>query len=78
MNSATTSVIKNDDVRVGGRVRLDGALSHAGGPAVGGTAPRGAGVAGVTSARIVKTAPDHVMIEVTCACGTKTMLKCDY
>ncbi len=78
MNKATTSVIKNDDVRIGGRVMLDAAMSHAGGPVAAGAAPRGAGGAAATSARIVKTAPDHVMIEVTCGCGTKTMLRCDY
>ena len=77
MNRPATSVIKNDEVRVGGRVRLGAAASHPVGPhgalTAGNTQP-----GGPASARIIKTAADHTVIEITCPCGTKTMLKCNY
>lgn len=29
-------------------------------------------------ARILENHPDYVVIEVTCSCGTRTVLKCEY
>jgi hypothetical protein len=78
MNKAPASVIKHDDVKVGGKVRLDSGVSRVTESSVAGAAGRAANMASTVSARIVRTAPDHVMIEVICACGTKTMLRCDY
>jgi hypothetical protein len=78
MNSTAASVIKNDEVRVAGKVRLGSAVSHA--PASHGSPVTAAGPqhTAAPAARIVRTAPDHVMIEVTCGCGTRTVLKCNF
>lgn len=76
MSKLPASVIKNDEVRIAGKVRLDSALPRpAQAAAVAAQQPEAGGSA---SARIVRTAPDHVVIEVMCACGQKTLLRCDY
>ncbi len=31
-----------------------------------------------SSVRIVQSQPDYAMIEVTCACGRTTLIRCDY
>jgi hypothetical protein len=77
MNKPTTSVIKNDDVKIGGKLRLGSAMSSAaphGTSAVSQAAPS----VGGASARLVRTASDHAVVEVTCPCGAKTTLRCNF
>jgi hypothetical protein len=77
MNKHSPSVIKSDEVKISGRVRLGAPEPHTN--TAQSTAPvRESRVAGAAAARIVRTAPDHVIIEVCCPCGTKTMLRCNY
>lgn len=78
MNKSAASVIKHDNVRVVGKVRLDSAMPRMTEPGMTDMGSRAANIAGAAAARIVQTAADHVMIEFTCACGTKTMLRCNY
>jgi len=78
MSKAPVSVIKHDEVRIAGKVRLDSGMPRSADSLPAGQASCAGEPAGAASARIVKTAADHVMIEVTCACGAKTMLRCDY
>ncbi len=78
MSKAPVSVIKHDEVRIAGKVRLDSGMTRSVDSSPTGQVNRAVESAGAASARIVKAAPDHVMIEVTCACGAKTMLRCDY
>ncbi|HSV27299.1 MAG TPA: hypothetical protein VLH60_05345 [Sedimentisphaerales bacterium] len=75
MNKLPTSVIKHDVVRIAGKVRLDSALPRPAQAAAAAAQRPEAG--GSASARIAKTGPDHVVIEVTCACGEKILLRCD-
>ncbi len=35
-------------------------------------------VSAAPQARIVENHPDHAVIEVTCSCGAKVSLKCEY
>jgi hypothetical protein len=78
MNKPATTVIKNDEVRMAGRVRLGTATVHSA-PAGGNTgAPQGQHHVAASTARIAKTAEDHVVIEVICGCGTKTMVRCNF
>ena len=78
MNRPTASVIKHDEVKVAGKVRLDSLLPGTANVANASPPGQNQRAAAPVSARIVKTAEDHVMIEVTCSCGTKTMLRCNY
>jgi hypothetical protein len=72
MNRPATPVIKNEAVQVAGKVRLGSATSHV-------TASgQGQHAAASATARVVRTAADHVVIEVACPCGAKTMLRCNY
>lgn len=77
MNEAATAVIKNNEVHMAGKVRLGEVTGRPAQPAPAAGAPRpqhGAGPA----VRIARTAEDHVIIEVTCGCGTKTMVRCNF
>jgi len=78
MNRPTASVIKHDEVKVAGKVRLDSLLPGAANTANASHSSQNPRATVPVSARIVKTAEDHVMIEMTCSCGTKTMLRCNY
>jgi len=64
-------VIKNEQVRMAGPRRLDQAAA---GNALAGTlqAEPAAG------ARIVEMGPTSALIEVTCPCGQKSYVRCDY
>jgi hypothetical protein len=73
MNESASAVIKSDEVKMGGKVRLGPATAHHPQP---GAVQQNQQQAGV--ARIAKTAEDHVIIEVTCRCGTKTMVRCNF
>lgn len=67
-------ILKSEDVKLEGQYRLD--------------APQG-GIAGASikppaassvpaKACVLESHADHVLIEITCSCGTKMVLKCDY
>ena len=67
-------IIKGDDVKLEGQFRLDvtNMKSPMGGPKQ--TAP-----ALVTpQARIAQSQPEFAVIEVTCSCGKRTDLRCEY
>jgi hypothetical protein len=74
MNEPATAVIKNNEVRMGGKVRLGAAATNPA-PSVGNT---GGHQAAASVARVARTAEDHVIIEVTCGCGAKTMVRCNF
>jgi hypothetical protein len=77
MHEAATSVIKNDEVKIAGKVRLGSSVPRVA-PQAGSTGAAPQRTSGASSARIVGTGPDHVIVEVTCPCGTKTMLRCNF
>jgi hypothetical protein len=77
MNKPATSVIKNDDVKVGGKLRLGSAMTSAGPQSTTAMAQGHHSVSGA-SARLVRTAGDHAVVEVTCPCGAKTVLRCNF
>ncbi|MGB2808057.1 MAG: hypothetical protein WBC22_09960 [Sedimentisphaerales bacterium] len=67
-------ILKSDEVKLEGQFRLDVAQvqSQTGGPkeqSAAMTAPQ---------VRIVEKHPEFADIEITCSCGTKTYLKCEY
>jgi hypothetical protein len=71
MERATGRILKSDDVRFEGRLLLD----------VCGTKPRVAKQAGAArepTVRVVENNAEFAVVEITCSCGTKTRLRCDY
>jgi len=72
MSKATGYIIKADSVRLQGRIQL--------GAAVGRTAPSKDknAISTPSQAHIVETSPEYAVIEVTCSCGARTYIKCEY
>ena len=73
MEKATGHILKNNDVKLEGRFRLD----------VGQTVPNSANERNVTSSappqvRIIENHPEFAVMELTCCCSTKTRIKCKY
>ena len=80
MAKAAGYILKGDDVKLEGQFHLD-----VGPPFLSSTEDTGAGGQKTTSpplavpkARIVENHPEFAVIEVTCCCGIKTNLKCEY
>jgi hypothetical protein len=67
-------ILKKDDVELDGQFQLDLGLVKYEAPE---PAKLEAPVA-EPQARIIENQPGYVVIEVTCSCGTKVCLKCDY
>jgi hypothetical protein len=62
-------ILKKQDVELQGQYRLD--VGQAGSlPAETGSVPK--------QARILENHPEYAVIEVTCSCGTKMVLRCEY
>lgn len=72
MEKTAGHIIKSSDVRVEGRFRLDGSQS---GPCSTGT--KGMVLAGA-QARIVESQAEFAVIEVTCGCGARNYIRCEY
>lgn len=67
-------VLKSENIELQGQYRLDvpqGELARA--------ALQQPGAASVPArACVLENHPDHALIEVTCSCGARMILKCDY
>lgn len=74
MSKITGHILKSDEVKLEGRFRLDLAQvqSQKGGPKGQSPAPK------IPQVRIVENNPEFADIEITCSCGIKTHLKCEY
>ncbi len=72
MEKTATNVLKSDQVKFEGRLKLDFILPGSS-PAKTKTAPLVA-----PQARIVENNSEFAIIEVTCSCGARTQLKCNY
>ena len=68
MKDTTGRILKKNQVRLEGKLRLE-----LDGPGAANTA-----AAGSATARIVKTDPQFALVEITCGCGRKTYLRCEY
>lgn len=72
MQKAMGHILKGDEVKLEGRLCLDAAraepnLSKGGSPA-----------SAAQQVRIVENHPEFAVIEVTCSCGKRTYLRCEY
>ena len=74
MTRTSGRILKSEHVQLEGQYRLD--VSQAGFSKAG-VLP--AGAASVPKqARIIESHPQYAIIEVTCSCGGKTLLRCEY
>jgi len=72
MGKTTGHILKGDNVKLEGQFHLD--LIQAG-PDL----PEKEKNAPITpTARIVESHSEFVLVEITCSCGTRTRLKCEY
>jgi len=72
MSKATGRIIKADSVRLQGKIQLAAASGKT-------VLTKGKNAVLVPlQAHIVETSPEYAVIEVTCSCGAKTYLKCEY
>ena len=67
-------ILKSEDIELQGQYRLEvpqGGLASA-------AVQKQGGVSGPAQACVLENHPDHALIEVTCSCGAKMVLRCDY
>ena len=71
MQTAGRRILKSDDVRFEGRLLLDvcGTRPRVAKPAVSAAEP---------TVRVVESHADFAVVEITCSCGTKVQLRCEY
>lgn len=73
MGRTVGQILKAQDVKLEGRFQLDLFQAGASGPQnVNGTSST------PQTARVVENGSDCAIVEITCSCGTKTCLKCEY
>jgi len=72
MRRKVIRVLKKGQVKFGGSVKLEGG-------AAGGVEPSsGPGGPTAQQARIVESNNEYAIIEITCSCGQKTHVQCNY
>jgi hypothetical protein len=72
MIQVAARVLRADSVKVEGRLSLDLAQAHP-------QPPKAKNAVSVKpQVRILENHPDFAVIEITCSCGTKTNLRCEY
>lgn len=74
MPKAAGHILKGDDVKLEGKFHLDVAQAQS---PTGGPKEKSAALA-TPQARIAENHPEFAVIEITCCCGKKTHLKCEY
>ena len=72
MDKAQGRILKSNDVKLQGRFQLD--MAHISTKA---TKSQNSALA-APQVRIVEKHSEFAVIEITCSCGTKTHLKCEY
>jgi hypothetical protein len=72
MEKAAGRVLKGSDVNLEGTFRLDIGRGAAGPANEKNSAPAAVQV------RVIENNSDYALIEVTCGCGEKTQVKCEY
>jgi len=76
MQKTTGHVLKSNEVKLEGRLQLPD-ISGLTSPRVNQTKNGGSALP-AQQVRIVDNNPQYAMIEITCSCGMKTYLKCEY
>ena len=77
MNRNLITIIKKDQVRVGGTVRLAPGGGHA--PVMtAASAQADSHISVPQEARVIESNSDYAIIEVICSCGDKMHIQCNY
>lgn len=74
MARAAGHILKGNDVKLEGQFHLDVGMVQ---PPMG-SQKISSQVLSVPKARVVESYPEYAVIEVTCSCGVKTNLKCEF
>jgi hypothetical protein len=69
MKNTTGNLLRADHVKLEGQLQLDLLTARSDIPNAQNAAPK---------ARILENQPEFAIIEITCPCGTKTNLRCQY
>lgn len=72
MKKNTERILKGNDVEISGCVQLGSITADPAGLA------QAARLSASPQAAIIENTPDFALIEVTCPCGRKTRIKCEY
>ncbi len=73
MEQTVKRILKSGDIELGGKFHLDAAsVQHNHGK------PRTVNGAAAAGVKIIENNPDFAVIEFACACGLKTLIKCQY
>jgi len=74
MTKTACHILKGEDVKLEGQFHLD--MAQAGAPVQGPKQNRTA--LSAPQVRIVQNHPEFAVLEITCSCGLKTNVKCEY
>ena len=72
MEKTRAHILKSSDVKLEGQYHLDTTQ-----PQIGGLKGERS-VSATPKVRIVENHPEFAIIEISCSCGTKTCLRCEY
>jgi len=72
MMQTMNRVLKSSEVEIDGRCNLD--IGHSVSPAQPGKSNAGA----AANAKILDNNNEYTLIELTCSCGQKTLVRCEY
>lgn len=73
MEKAARRILKSNDVRLEGRFRLDTRQ-----PPQGPAGKKSDVASHEPAVHLVENNPEFAVVEVTCSCGAKTRIKCEY
>lgn len=71
MEKTVKRILRSSDVELKGQIRLDAMTQQ-------NQTVRQNTTASSPAAKIIENAPDFAIIELTCSCGMKTQIKCQY
>jgi hypothetical protein len=72
MTNVSGHIIKSENIKVEGQFRLEI------GPSALNSVRQKNNTHNTTQAKIVETNPEFAVLEITCSCGTKTHVRCEY
>ncbi len=72
MEKMTSRILKAEQVKLQGQYHVDAGVR------LQNSAGASKTVAGAPQARIVENNADYAIVEITCRCGGKTRVRCDY
>ncbi len=78
MTTRSVRVIKNNGAAVGGSVRIGPGMGHAPVRTHASSRTHTPAAGACQQARIIESNAEYAIIEITCACGQKSHIQCNY